>query len=360
MLLKEKKRFDYYAFGMEMPGRKWQASNYRYSHNGQEKEQELFDGANSAEYWMYDSRIGRRWERDPIFEESWSPYATFADNPILFSDAAGTTTNNPNGGGDKGGGNKAEGNKAQTDYLKEHPEYKSDGNGGVVRGNDPSSNSNNSGSSSGGNSNSKGGSTNRGNSSNNKTSGGNTNGNSQKTTQHKDNHKVDAHGPKDNPLHSAAAANTKVNGRPDHFAWFGHSSSDGFQYTLNGKTSRGYSATEFDRMMRAYSKDWERMRKTKQHITITLYGCNMASHSYITHEGIKVTSDITIAQKISMLQNVTVIAANGYVHVGLTMGKPAVQGISNYKDVGSWIKIEKGKETILGNYNYGPLPGFKP
>ena len=50
---------------MEMPGRKWAASNYRYSHNGQEKESELFAGANSAEYWMYDSRIGRWFVKDP-------------------------------------------------------------------------------------------------------------------------------------------------------------------------------------------------------------------------------------------------------------------------------------------------------
>jgi hypothetical protein len=74
---------------MEMPGRKWTASNYRYSHNGHEKEEEIFSGAQSAEFWMYDSRIGRRWELDPVLKPWESPYATFNNNPILFSDPSG-------------------------------------------------------------------------------------------------------------------------------------------------------------------------------------------------------------------------------------------------------------------------------
>ncbi|MCA6437934.1 MAG: hypothetical protein IM592_15735, partial [Bacteroidetes bacterium] len=60
MLQKNHTISPYHAFGMEMPGRKWTASNYRYSHNGHEKEEEIFSGAQSAEFWMYDSRIGRR------------------------------------------------------------------------------------------------------------------------------------------------------------------------------------------------------------------------------------------------------------------------------------------------------------
>lgn len=89
---------DYYAFGQAMPAREWTASNYRYSHNGHEKQDELFKGAQSAEYWMYDSRIGRRWERDPIIKPWESPYATFANNPIFFADPDGLTAS---GGGDK-------------------------------------------------------------------------------------------------------------------------------------------------------------------------------------------------------------------------------------------------------------------
>lgn len=82
---------DYYAFGQTMPGRKWvgTAGGYRYSHNGHEKEDEIFAGAQSAEYWMYDSRLGRRWERDPVIKPWESPYATFGNNPIYYSDPLG-------------------------------------------------------------------------------------------------------------------------------------------------------------------------------------------------------------------------------------------------------------------------------
>ncbi len=38
---------------------------------------------------MYDSRIGRRWERDPVVKEWESPYAAFKNNPIQFADPLG-------------------------------------------------------------------------------------------------------------------------------------------------------------------------------------------------------------------------------------------------------------------------------
>lgn len=74
---------------MEMPGRKYTAQNYRYGFNGQEHDEEVFAGANTAEYWMYDARLGRRWENDPLVYEWQSPYATFNNNPIYFSDPLG-------------------------------------------------------------------------------------------------------------------------------------------------------------------------------------------------------------------------------------------------------------------------------
>jgi hypothetical protein len=80
---------DYYAGGMQMPGRTWTASDYRYSHNGHEKEDAIFAGAQSAEYWMYDSRILRRWEIDPMTYDWQSPYACFNGNPIYFADPKG-------------------------------------------------------------------------------------------------------------------------------------------------------------------------------------------------------------------------------------------------------------------------------
>ncbi len=91
-----------------MPGRNSAVLNgeYRYGMNGQEKENEItsYEALSSAEYWMYDARLGRRWEVDPIVFEWQSSYATFDNNPIYYSDplgAAATNTNSPKGGGEK-------------------------------------------------------------------------------------------------------------------------------------------------------------------------------------------------------------------------------------------------------------------
>ena len=82
---------DYYVYHFEMKGRSVNASNdYRYGgSNGQEKDNEIFEGAYTAEHWEYDSRIGRRWNRDPIVKCHESPYTTFANNPILMTDVHG-------------------------------------------------------------------------------------------------------------------------------------------------------------------------------------------------------------------------------------------------------------------------------
>ena len=50
---------------------------------------ELGEGVTSAEYWMYDGKLGKRWERDPMVNPSVSPYATFDNNPIWKSDHDG-------------------------------------------------------------------------------------------------------------------------------------------------------------------------------------------------------------------------------------------------------------------------------
>ncbi len=99
---------DYYAFGQSMPGRTWISSvgGYRYGMNGQEKDNEIFEGAQSAEFWMYDSRLGRRWERDPITYPWQSPYACFNNNPIRYADPKGLKgkDNGKKDAGSKGGG----------------------------------------------------------------------------------------------------------------------------------------------------------------------------------------------------------------------------------------------------------------
>ncbi|PSL34430.1 hypothetical protein, partial [Chitinophaga ginsengisoli] len=49
---------EYYPFGMQMPGRGYNAGGYRYGFNGQEHSSELGDNNYTAQFWEYDSRIG--------------------------------------------------------------------------------------------------------------------------------------------------------------------------------------------------------------------------------------------------------------------------------------------------------------
>ena len=80
---------DYYSGGMQMPGRTYQPDQYRYSINGQEKSDEINTNLTTALYWEYDSRIGRRWNTDPIVKIWQSPYEAFRDNPIVYTDPNG-------------------------------------------------------------------------------------------------------------------------------------------------------------------------------------------------------------------------------------------------------------------------------
>ncbi len=80
---------------MLMPERKYQASatsSYRYGFNGQENSDEIAAGLTTAMYWEYDSRIGRRWNVDPVLKVWESPYACFSNSPILFNDPSGLTS----------------------------------------------------------------------------------------------------------------------------------------------------------------------------------------------------------------------------------------------------------------------------
>jgi hypothetical protein len=64
---------------------------YRYFFNGQEADNEVFgEGVSlTADFWQYDTRLGRRWNVDPVFKEYESPYACFAGNPVRFADPGG-------------------------------------------------------------------------------------------------------------------------------------------------------------------------------------------------------------------------------------------------------------------------------
>ncbi|MEZ5014995.1 MAG: hypothetical protein R2794_11955 [Chitinophagales bacterium] len=83
---------DYYPFGMVMPGRSFTAGGaYRYGFNGQEQDDEIAGNGdfNTAEFWEYDTRLGKRWNMDPIVISNISPYTCFNNSPILYSDVDG-------------------------------------------------------------------------------------------------------------------------------------------------------------------------------------------------------------------------------------------------------------------------------
>jgi len=84
---------DYYPFGMIESGRTYSQPNssYRYGFNGQEKSTEIDPNGNlnAAEFWEYDSRIGRRWNTDPKPRVGVSFYSCLGNNPIWNKDALG-------------------------------------------------------------------------------------------------------------------------------------------------------------------------------------------------------------------------------------------------------------------------------
>lgn len=83
---------DYSPFGMVTPGRSFAAGEgYRFGFNGQEQVDEVYGNGNlnTAEFWEYDARIGRRWNIDPICYSEHSPYSTFNNNPIYYNDILG-------------------------------------------------------------------------------------------------------------------------------------------------------------------------------------------------------------------------------------------------------------------------------
>jgi RHS repeat-associated protein len=85
---------DYYGFGMNMPGRSYNAgSEYRYGLNGKERDNEIKGEGNSLDFGdrMYDPRLGR-WNKVDIKQEKYpgySPYHFGYDNPIITIDPNG-------------------------------------------------------------------------------------------------------------------------------------------------------------------------------------------------------------------------------------------------------------------------------
>lgn len=89
---------DYYAFGALMPGRNYNAPDYRYGFNGKEKDDEI-DGVTGSDYdygmRMYDARLGRFMSVDPLTNKFafYSPYQYAGNTPIMASDLDGAEPN---------------------------------------------------------------------------------------------------------------------------------------------------------------------------------------------------------------------------------------------------------------------------
>jgi len=86
---------DYAAFGAPLDDRQWYSTAdsgvYRFGFNGQEKDNEVsgFGNSNTAEFWQYDSRLGRRWNLDPKPFHAMSAFSCFGNNPIVANDPKG-------------------------------------------------------------------------------------------------------------------------------------------------------------------------------------------------------------------------------------------------------------------------------
>lgn len=77
-----------------MSGRKFNGGEYRYGFNGKENDNEVKGDGNHLDFggYGYDTRLGRRFNVDPIKKHHESPYAAFVNNPIWFVDPTGLDT----------------------------------------------------------------------------------------------------------------------------------------------------------------------------------------------------------------------------------------------------------------------------
>jgi RHS repeat-associated protein len=85
---------DYYPFGSLMPGRKYNAGEYRFGFNGQEKDDEIAGVTGSHLDFgarIYDSRLGRWLSLDPLMNKypSLNPYNFVANMPTIAIDPDG-------------------------------------------------------------------------------------------------------------------------------------------------------------------------------------------------------------------------------------------------------------------------------
>ena len=87
---------DYSPFGVELDGRTQSGAGYRYSFQGQEKDDEVKGEGNSINtfFRQYDPRVCRWLSIDPKFKAFESPYVAYSNNPIINVDTDGADTTN--------------------------------------------------------------------------------------------------------------------------------------------------------------------------------------------------------------------------------------------------------------------------
>jgi hypothetical protein len=76
---------------MLQAGRSRNAGGYRFGFQGQEADNKIggLGQHTTAQFWEYDTWAVKRWNTDPVTFPWQSTYATFNNNPILFSDPLG-------------------------------------------------------------------------------------------------------------------------------------------------------------------------------------------------------------------------------------------------------------------------------
>ncbi|MBW7869152.1 MAG: hypothetical protein H3C31_12620 [Brumimicrobium sp.] len=89
------------------------SGSYLWGFNTQQRVDEIAGKGNhyTAEFWEYSPRLGKRWNIDPVVKPHESPYAAFANNPIIFVDPNGDDVIN----GDRLVANQKEADKRKAD-----------------------------------------------------------------------------------------------------------------------------------------------------------------------------------------------------------------------------------------------------
>ncbi len=85
---------NYYPYGMQQPGRHHESGEWRYGFNGKERDDAVSNGSSTYNFnnRVIDVRLGRWWSKDRKTNADASPYASFAHNPILYTDIDGDDT----------------------------------------------------------------------------------------------------------------------------------------------------------------------------------------------------------------------------------------------------------------------------